>query len=198
MVSDIREGFQYAAGNPTLLGLVIMSFVPALFGFPYLALLPAWGREVLNIQSDGLGLLMACVGIGSLIGAMGLASLDHLRKRGAFLVVNAFVWGFALVLFSLCDSYITALPALIFVGILSAVFMSINMTLMQSYSSSEMRGRIVSMAMMSFGVMPLSAVPFGALAEGIGTANSLGIAGLLLCLFATVFFFVFPKFRKVI
>jgi len=60
-----------------------------------------------------------------------------------------------------------------------------------------MRGRIVSMAMMTFGLMPLSAVPFGALAEGIGTADSLGIAGLLLCLFVIGFFFVFPKFRKV-
>ncbi len=197
IVADIREGFQYAAGDPTLLGLVVMSLVPALFGFPYLALLPAWGREVLNIQADGLGLLMACIGIGSLIGAMGLASLDHLRKRGAFLVMNAFVWGTALVIFSRCTSYTTSLPALLIVGFLSAVFMSLNMTLMQSYSSREMRGRIVSMAMMSFGVMPLSAVPFGALAEGIGTADSLGIAGLLLCLFAIVFFFVFPKFRKV-
>ncbi|MBN2568981.1 MAG: MFS transporter [Deltaproteobacteria bacterium] len=198
MAEDIREGFQYAVHDPTLLGLVVMSFVPALFGFPYLALLPAWGREVLNIQSDGLGLLMACVGVGSLVGAMGLASLHHLRKRGSFLVINAFVWGCALLLFSRCASYTTALPALIMVGVLSAVFMSLNMTLMQTYSSREMRGRVVSMAMMSFGVMPLSAVPFGALAEGIGTANSLCIAGLLLCLFAIVFFFVFPKFRKVI
>ncbi len=198
IVADIREGFQYAAGNPLLLGLVIMNFVPALFGFPYLALLPAWGREVLNIQSDGLGLLMTCVGIGSLIGVMGLASLYHLRKRGAILVANAFVWGTALVLFSRCTSYTTALPALMIIGVLSAVFMSLNMTLMQSYSSPEMRGRIVSMGMMTFGVMPLSAVPFGALAEEIGTADSLGIAGLLLCLFTIVFFFVFPKFRKVV
>ena len=84
IVADIREGFQYAAGNPILLGLVIMNFVPSLFGFPYLALLPAWGREVLNIQPDGLGLLMTCVGIGSLMGVMGLASLYHLRRRGHY------------------------------------------------------------------------------------------------------------------
>lgn len=197
IIADIREGFRYAIGDPALRGLVVMNFVPALFGFPYLALLPAWGREVLSIQSDGLGLLMACVGIGSLVGSMGLASLDHLKKRGAFLVINAFVWGAALALFSRCASYPTALPVLIIVGVLSAVFMSLNMTLMQSYSSYEMRGRVVSMAMMSFGVMPLSAVPFGALAERIGTADSLGIAGLALCLFAVVFIFIFPTFRKV-
>ena len=197
IVADIREGFRYAAGNPTLLGLVIMCFVPALFGFPYLALLPAWGREVLDIQSDGLGVLMACVGIGSLIGAMGLASLDHLKKRGRFLIMNALAWGVILTIFSRCTSYATTLPALLLIGFLSSIFMSLNMTLMQFYSSREMHGRIVSMAMMAFGIMPLSAVPFGALAEGIGTADSLGIAGLMLCLFAIVFFFVYPKFREV-
>ncbi|HOO90270.1 MAG TPA: MFS transporter [Syntrophales bacterium] len=195
--TDIREGFQYAVGNPILLGLVIMNFVPALFGFPYLTLLPAWGREVLNIQSDGLGILMTCVGIGSLIGVMGLASLYHLKRRRALLVALAFLWGTALILFSRCASYTTAVPTLMIIGVLSAVFMSLNMTLMQSYSSHEMRGRIVSMGMMTFGVMPLSAVPFGALAEGIGTADSLGIAGLLLCLFTIVFFLAFPRFRKV-
>ena len=197
IATDIRAGFRYAMGNPTLRGTFIMSFVPALFGFPYLALLPAWGREVLDIQADGLGLLMACIGMGSLVGSVGLAALNHLRKRGMFLIVNAFVWGSALVIFSRCSSYPTTLPALVIIGMLSAVFMSLNMTLMQSYSSREMRGRVVSMAMMSFGIMPLSAVPFGALAEGIGTAASLGIAGLLLCLFAVLFFAVFPTFRRV-
>ncbi len=197
MATDIREGFLYAAGNPTLLGLIIMGFVPALFGFPYLNLLPAWGREVLNIQSDGLGLLMAFVGIGSLIGALFLASICYLKRRGIFLMANGFVWGIVLIAFSRCNSYTTALPALLLIGFLSAIFMSLNMTLMQFYSSPEMRGRILSMAMMTFGIMPLSAVPFGALAESIGTADSLKFSGLLLCLSIIVFFFAFRRFRKV-
>jgi len=197
VVTDIREGFRYAAGEPTIRALVIMAFVPALFGFPYLALLPAWGREVMNIQSDGLGVLMMFVGIGSLVGTLILASIRHLKRRGLFLVINGFIWGCTLSLFAYCHSYATALPVLLLIGILSAVFMSLNMTLMQLYSSSEMRGRIVSMAMMTFGIMPLSAVPFGLLAERIGTPDSLALAGLMLCLFMTAFFFLFSKFRSV-
>jgi len=197
VAADILEGFKYARGNPTLFGLVMMCFVPALFGFPYIALLPAWAREALNVQSDGLGLLMMFMGMGSVVGTLILASIRRLKRRGSFLMVNSFVWGLALVFFSRCLTYNTALPSLFLVGILSAVFMSLNMTLMQHYSSAAMRGRIVSMAMMTFGVMPLSAVPFGAIAEHMGTADSLGIGGLLLCLFAIGFFFAFPKFRHV-
>jgi len=68
---------------------------------------------------------------------------------------------------------------------------------MQTYSTLEMRGRIVSMAMMTFGLMPLSAVPFGALAESIGTPDSLALSGMILTFAAVGFFFAFPKFRGV-
>ncbi len=197
MALDIREGFQYAWRDSALSGLVIMGFVPALFGFPYLALLPAWGREALNIQSDGLGLLMTSMGLGSLVGTLILASIRQLKGRGAFLLANSLAWGISLVLFSRSGSYATALPLLFLVGLMSGIFMSLNMTLMQFYSSTEMRGRIVSMAMMTFGIMPLSGVPFGVIAEKMGTADSLGLSGLLLCVFTAIFFLARPAFLKV-
>lgn len=195
--ADIRAGFQYALWDSTLLGLLIMAFVPALFGFPYLALIPAWAREALNAQSDGLGLLMTSMGTGSLVGTLILASIRQLNRRGAVLLINSLAWGICLILFSQSASYITALPSLFLVGLMSGIFMSLNMTLMQLYSTAEMRGRIVSMAMMTFGIMPLSAVPFGAIAENMGTANSLGLSGLFLCFFTVAFFFSYPKLRKV-
>jgi MFS family permease len=126
-----------------------------------------------------------------------LASIRQLNRRGAFLLINSLAWGICLVLFSQSASYVSALPFLFLVGLMSGIFMSLNMTLMQLYSSAEMRGRIISMAMMTFGIMPLSAVPFGAIAENMGTANSLGLSGLLLCLFTVAFFFSYPKLHKV-
>jgi len=197
MTADIREGFRYALKDPNLLGLVIMGFVPALFGFSYIGLLPAWGREVLDVQSDGLGLLMTVMGIGSLAGTLMLASLRRMGGRGLFLFIDSVLWGICLLLFSFATSYVTALPFLFFVGFTSSIFMALNMTLMQSYSSPEMRGRIVSMALMTFGIMPLSAAPFGAIAEKTGTPDSLALSGLLLCVFTVVFFFAYPKLRKV-
>lgn len=197
VAADIQAGFQYALRDSTLLGLLIMGFVPALFGFPYLALIPAWAREVLNVQSDGLGLLLTSMGAGSLVGTLILASIRQLNRRGAVLLINSLAWGICLILFSQSASYTTALPFVFLVGLMSGIFMSLNMTLIQLYSSTEMRGRIVSMAMMTFGIMPLSAVPFGAIAENMGTANSLGLSGLFLCFFTVAFFFSYPKLRKV-
>ena len=53
----------------------------------------------------------------------------------------------------------------------------------------------MSLAMMSFGLMPLSAVPFGTLAEQIGTANSLTISGTLLFVLTLIYFVINKKIR---
>jgi MFS family permease len=197
IMEDIRAGLSYAAGDQAILGLIIILFVPALFGFPFTALLPAWARESLDAQSDVLGILMMAMGIGALTGSLILASMNNLAKRGVFLLILGISWGVVLTLFSQVTSYRSAIFLLLILGLLSAVFMSLNMTLLQTYVSSEMRGRIMSISMMTFGAMPLGAVPFGALAEGIGTPNALGLSGLLLTAFTLVFTLMNREFRKI-
>ena len=137
------------------------------------------------------------MGFGSLLGALILASIKQIKNRGVFLIVNGFAWGLALLMFSRCGSYYTAFPGIFVVGFMSSIFMALNNTLMQIKSSDVMRGRMVSLSMMTFGIMPLSAVPFGILAEHTGTAHSLTIAGALLCAFIIFFYIFTPNFRKV-
>ncbi|MBW1999951.1 MAG: MFS transporter [Deltaproteobacteria bacterium] len=197
MASDIKEGVKYLIGDPRLRGLVITLFMPVFFGFSFLTLLPAWAREALDVQSDELGLLMMFMGLGSILGTLILAAIQNLPRRGMALLANGFLWGIFLAVFSRSTSYSAALPLLFFVGLLTAIFMSLNMTLMQMYSAPEMRGRIMSFGMMTFGAMPLSALPFGALAEKIGTPNALAISGIMLALFSLVFTLASPGFRKI-
>jgi len=197
MTSDIKEGIRYLLGDSTLRGLVVTMFMPVFFGFSFLALLPAWAREALDVQADELGLLMMVMGVGSIVGALILAAIQNLPRRGMYLLANGFMWGVFLAAFSQSTSYGRALPLLFFVGLLTAIFMSLNMTLMQMYSAPEMRGRIMSFGLMTFGAMPLSALPFGALAEKIGTPSALAISGIMLALFSLVFTLVSPGFRKI-
>ena len=197
ITTDVREGFAYALGDPVLRGLVIMTFIPSLFGFTYYALLPAWGREALNVASDDLGVLMMLMGVGALVGTLVLASFRSIKRRGAFLLASCLVWGVVLALFSQTTSYALALPLLMLMGLVTSVFMSLNMTLLQLYSAPEMRGRVMSIAMMTWGVMPLSALPFGFIAERIGTPDALMISGLMLTVFTLLFAVLYPRFRQI-
>ncbi|MFC1533302.1 MFS transporter [Thermodesulfobacteriota bacterium] len=197
MVKDISTGLKYVVKDPVLLGLVITLFMPVFFGFSLLFLLPAWAREVMDMQSEGIGILMMVMGAGSLAGSLILAASHNLGKRGVLLLINGVFWGCAITIFSQSTTYIAALPLLFIVGLMTGVFMPLHMTLMQVYSSREMRGRIMSLAMMSFGATPLSALPFGAIAEKIGTPGALSISGLMMAFFTVIFAVVYPKFRKI-
>jgi hypothetical protein len=90
-----------------------------------------------------------------------------------------------------------AFPCIFVIGAMNAIFMSLDMTLLQVYSSAEMRGRMMSLGLMTFGLMPLSAIPFGVIAEGIGTGNSLMISGVVLAILTLGFARWNPKFRDI-
>ena len=193
---DVADGIRYSFANPALRGLFIMSFIPVLFGFSYMALVPAWAREALAIESDGLGILLMLMGIGATIGTLLLSIMGNIPKRGAVMLCASLAWGLALAIFAQVTSFSMAIPFLIFIGLTSSMYMSLNMTMVQLKADPEMRGRAMSITMMTFGMMPLSAVPFGTLAEKIGTADSLTISGILLALFTIGFAMSNKTFRK--
>ena len=195
---DIKEGLAYAFADPGRKGLVILMLITTLFGFSFWGLLPAWAREALDVQSDGLGVLMTIMGIGALFGTLGLASIPGLsRRRGLILLGCTIIWGAGLAAFSQTTLYLAAVPFLLLIGVISSIHMSLGMTMMQTLAAPEMRGRMMSIGMMTFGAMPLSSVPFGILAERIGTPSSLFISGALLSIVALVFTLAYPAFRRV-
>ena len=199
MVSDIRVGLAYAAGNPVLLGLIIVVFAGVLFGMPYYTLVPAWAREALDVGSDNLGYLMMTMGAGALMGTLLLSGVRNFSRRGLLLLLVCALWGMALGSFAKSTSYSVAVPLLLATGLTSSISSSLNLTLLQTYSSPEMRGRVMGIVMMTIGLMPLSGVPFGALAEieSVGTGNALMLSGILLTVFILVFAVVYAPFRRI-
>ena len=194
---DIFEGLRYVWSDVNLRGLILMAFLPSLFGFTLFALLPVWAREALNVNSSDLGILMTMMGVGALIGTLGLAGVRKFSRRGVLLLSLGVMWGIALV--GLANSMIfpVAMPFLLIVGLISSVYMSLNMTLTQVSSAPEMRGRVMSIMMMTFGLMPIGALPFGTMAEYIGTANALTISGAMLALLTLAFAFAYPAFKRI-
>ena len=73
-----------------LRGLILMAFLPSLFGFTLFALLPAWVREALNVNSSDLGILMTMMGVGALI-----VTANSLTISGALLALLTLAFAFA-------------------------------------------------------------------------------------------------------
>ncbi len=184
---DIADGFRYIWNHEVLRGLIIMTFIPLLFGFPVQSLMPVFNTEVLFGGPTELGLLMSGMGAGAVGGSLLLARMSDSRHKGLILFSSAFAWSVFLALFAWTETFWTAMVASALTGLVSSIFMSLHMSLVTLIIVPEMRGRVMSVMMMTFGLMPIGALPVAFFAETIGIAISLfgcavGLAALTLLL----------------
>lgn len=181
-LNDITDGLRYVWANPPVFGLILLSIVPFLFGMPLNTLLPAFNEDILGGGPDDLGLLMSAMGAGAILGSLMLASMGELRNKGLWLVSTCVGWGAFTTAFGSAQGVWLAAVLVGAIGWLSAWNMSLNRGLLQMQVPDSMRGRIMSIDMMSHGLMPIGVIPISIIAERYSVAVALEVAGVVFVL----------------
>src|SRR5579859_7074911 len=70
MWESLHGGFAYLRNNPQMYVMIRMTLFASFFGFPFITFIPYFAKVQLNAGERGLGLLLACSGVGSVLGAM--------------------------------------------------------------------------------------------------------------------------------
>lgn len=181
-LTDMIDGLRYVRANPPVFGLILLSIVPFLFGMPLNTLLPAFNEDILGGGPDDLGLLMSAMGVGAILGSLMLASMGDLRSKGAWLIGTCVGWGAFTAAFGSAQVVWLAVILVAVIGWLSAWNMSLNRGMLQMQVTPEMRGRIMSIDMMSHGLMPLGVIPISFIADRYSVAVALEVAGVAFAL----------------
>ncbi len=176
-LTDVMDGLRYVWRNPPVFGLILLSIVPFLFGMPLNTLLPAFNEDILGGGAEDLGLLMSAMGVGAIIGSLMLAAMGELRHKGAWLIATCVGWGAFTIAVGWSQTIYFAAAMVGVIGWLSSWNMSLNRGLLQLQIDSHMRGRIMSIDMMSHGLMPLGVIPISIIAEFYDVATALIVAG---------------------
>src|SRR5207244_3038962 len=74
------------------------------------------GRDVLHRGATGYGVMMTAVGIGALIGALAVASLDRRIRKGPTLIAAGAAFALLLVAFALSQRYLLSVGLLALTG----------------------------------------------------------------------------------
>lgn len=194
-LADLAEAYRYIRGDRAMFGLILAAAVPTVFGMPYISFMPAVARD-LGIGATGLGLLLTSVGVGSVLGSTGFALAGDFRRKGLVQLACVAAFGASLVAFSLTRWLPASLMLLAMAGVSSSVYMATNNTLLQTRSPDALRGRIMSVYMLTWGLMPLGTLPLGILAEGFGSAAAVCLGGALCFVFAIVVAYLQPEVRR--
>ena len=175
---DMGDAFRYVWEHPPVFGLILLSIVPFLFGMTVNAMLPAFNEDLLGGGADDLGLLMSAMGIGAISGSLLLAGVSDFRNRAAWLFATCVGWGAFVSAFGFSQTFGLSVCLIAVIGFISSWNMSLNRGLLQMQVEDHMRGRILSVDMMSHGLMPLGVVPISIIAEFYDVGTALVVSGI--------------------
>lgn len=196
MWQSIAEGISYVRQSKLVLGLMMLGFGATMFGFPFMSILPVFARDVLDVGADGLGWLAAMQGVGALFGSVIVAAMRSHNQVKVLTIAGSLGLPTLVLLFALSPVYSLSLIVVLLLGFFFQVFMTSNFTQVQIVVPDSIRGRVLSIRMIIFGMGPLGMILLGTSAEIIGPVWAtawMGILGLA-TMIATIA--IFPALRK--
>ena len=185
---DLTEGFRYVRNRPRVSSLLLLSAINSLFGAPYFTLVPIYARNIFHLGETGLAVMMGTAGAGAFFGALLVAYLGDWKRKGWLVLGGSITFGVFIASFAISPRLNLSLASLFGVGFSLVVCISTINTLLQKLVTDEMRGRVMSMFILSFlGTMPIGNIIAGSVSTHFGPQYTLATGGLIV---ATVASFV--------
>src|SRR5689334_10654739 len=177
---DLKEGFRYVRNRPRVSSLLLLSAINSLFGAPYFTLVPIYARNIFHLGETGLAVMMGTAGAGAFFGALLVAYLGDFRRKGWLVLGGSIAFGIFIANFALSARLTLSLASLFGVGFSLVVCVSTINTLLQKLVTDEMRGRVMSMFILSFmGTMPIGNIIAGSVSTHVGPQYTLATGGLI-------------------
>ena len=171
------DGVRAAWREPTVRAVLVITVLMNTLLFPYQHMLAVFAREVLGAGPEWLGALVAADGLGSLAGALVIASrrgfIPHRRLFAAAVVVAPLLvvmlaglrWPWACV------------GVLVLIGAAESGFATMQSTLVLLSAHEDRRGGAMGILSACIGTQPLGTLALGLSASAIGVAAAMALNG---------------------
>jgi MFS family permease len=185
-------------GLDPVLPWILAGYALLLFLGPSPAMmLPIFGTEILHLDPFRLGLLFTATGLGTIVGALGVASLGDVRRKGLMTLGALALWAGALVVFALSQTLVLSFLGLALYGMAQNGVAATTLTLLQLRVPPRMHGRVMSLnTILIMGVRPLGDFPAGALINLLGAPFTVLASGVVVGIYSLYLLAARPAVRK--
>lgn len=196
VMESLREGLDFVFKSKAIFGALTLDMIAVLFGGA-VALLPIFAQDILQVGSEGFGVLRAAPAVGTAITMIGSTRFPIHKFAGKKLLWSVFGFGISIIVFGLSESFWLSVFALFMSGALDGISMVIRQTILQLKTPDHMRGRVASVNSMFVGSSnELGAFESGATAKLMGTVTAVVFGGTMTLLTVGFTAFISPSFRK--
>lgn len=179
----LLEGMRYTFRDVRLRTLFVMEAVVSAFGIAYLALMPAFARQLVELQygagfsalsdlqvreatSKLVGGAMTSVGVGAILGLLITTSLAHRPGKAKLITWSMTSLAIGLFIIPFARTPWLAFPLFAILGGSSIIQFNTTNSLFQLLSPERLRGRVISMHVWAIsGIGPFGMLLFGWLAR---------------------------------
>jgi MFS family permease len=187
--ASLLHGLRYIRTQRILRGVLLFTIVANFFGFSYVTMVPVVGRELLQLNPEGVGLLQAMEGAGAVLAAIVLATTTRTVRFARSFALGGLLFLFMLIPFALSPWFLPSAVALFLAGIGIGCFGAMQSTTLLNASDPAQRMRVMGVLVMCIGAAPAGVLVTGALADWYGASAALlsmalgGLIASLICLF---------------
>ena len=166
----IAGGLRDVKRQPVLQGVLAVTVVFNVWGFPVMSMVPVIGADKLGLPPFEIGVLASMEGLGSLLGALVLAAFAR-RRQYRFLYFSG------VLLFLACAAVFahSVLPVLtggllLILGVSMAAFAAMQSVLVMQYAPADSRQRMMGLLSVCIGSGPIGLVHLGLMAAWFGAS----------------------------
>ena len=173
VVSAVVSGLRLLRKERDLQGVMAVTIIFNVWGFPFVSMIPVMGKEVLGLSPLPLGVLMSTEGMGAVLGALlilAFAKVRHYRYIYTYGLFLCLVMAFA---FSQATSFLPAAAFLFLTGIGSGCFGAMQGALVMLCTPSQARSRMMGVLSVCIGLCTLGFLHIGLLGNWLGAEKAI-------------------------
>jgi MFS family permease len=199
VLREFYEGIRYAFDFKPIIAILALLSVFSIAGAPYLVLMPAFAKDVLQGGAHTFGFLVSAAGIGALSATIYLASRKNVHGLIKIIPAAVAACGLGIAAFALSRNFAISIICLFLAGFGMMTQIASSNTIIQTIVDEDKRGRIMSLYAMSLmGVMPFGSILAGSVADKIGVQFTLLLGAAFCIIGASIFAAKLPMLCKLL
>jgi MFS family permease len=191
VLESMKEGFRFIRQHGAMEALMVLAFAMTALGVPSRTFLPIFAKQVFHRGPETYTMFLSVAGIGSVLGALAVAGLGNVSRKGRIALAMLILMGVGITGFALSHSLALTFVLLFLNGASMVGVFSMVTSLVQLITTNEMRGRVMSAYNFAFrGGMPMGNLVAGWLVPIFTAPMVLAVNGLLLATLGLYFLLV--------
>lgn len=189
------EGLSYVRLHRFLLGAITLDLFAVLLGGAT-AMLPVFARDILQVGTEGLGLLRAAPAVGAALVAAVFAVRPLRHNVGVKMLLSVAAFGALTIAFGLSTSFPLSLAVLALLGAADMLSVYVRSSLVQLHTPDMMRGRVSAVSGLAISASnELGELQSGIAAALLGPVGAVVFGGGAAIVIAGLWSQLFPELR---